>query len=125
MKKLFLAPLAAAFIAASAFAADKEVTLTGAGQCAKCSLKQSDACQNAVVVKEGGKDTTYLMAQNDVAKKFHGTVCKGVKQITVTGSVSEKDGKKIVEFKGAENHYAIAYRKICGIDRYMPVIKRI
>ena len=96
MKKLLLAPFAAAFIAASAFAADKEVTLTGAGQCAKCSLKQTDACQNAVVVKEGGKDTTYLMAQNDVAKKFHGTVCKGVKQITVTGSVSEKDGKKVI-----------------------------
>ena len=96
MKKLLLAPLAAALFAASAFAADKEVTLTGAGQCAKCSLKQTDACQNAVVVKEGGKDTTYLMAKNDVAQKFHGNVCKGVKQVTVTGSVSEKDGKRII-----------------------------
>ncbi|MFZ9747714.1 MAG: DUF6370 family protein [Opitutaceae bacterium] len=96
MKMLHLVPFAAAFLAATAFASAKEVTLTGAGQCAKCSLKQTDSCQNAVVVKEAGKDTTYLMAKNDVAQKFHGSVCKGVKQVTVTGTVSEKDGKKVI-----------------------------
>ena len=99
MKKIisFLSVFAfASVMALTAHAAGKDVKLTGEGQCAKCSLKQTDACQNAVVVKEGGKETTYLMAKNDVAQKFHGSVCKGVKQITVTGSVSEKDGKKII-----------------------------
>ena len=33
------------------FAADKTVTIKGEGQCAKCSLKETDSCQNAVKVE--------------------------------------------------------------------------
>lgn len=96
MKKSVLASLiAAALLAAtSAFAADKEVTLVGAGQCAKCSLSMTTSCQNALVVKQDGKDQVYLLTENEVSKKFHDEVCSDVKQIKVTGIVKEAGGKK-------------------------------
>jgi hypothetical protein len=81
-------------IAVSAFAADKEVTLTGMGQCAKCSLGKTESCQNAIVVKQDGKDTTYLLAENEVSKKFHEEVCDSVKAVRVTGVVKETNGQK-------------------------------
>jgi len=96
MKKITLVSLlAASFLAASvAFAADKEVTLVGAGQCAKCSLAQTKECQTALVVKQDGKEQVYLLAKNAVSDKFHDEVCSDVKQITVTGVVKDVDGKK-------------------------------
>jgi hypothetical protein len=102
MKKSFLVSMfAAAFLAASAvFAADtatstaKEVTLVGSGQCAKCSLGKTDECQNAIVVKENGKDEVYMLTANDVSEKFHKKICKAAKDIKVTGVVKEVDGKK-------------------------------
>ena len=80
--------------AAVAFAADKEVTLSG--QCAKCSLGITKSCQNALVVKQDGKETVYLLAENDVSKKFHDELCSDTKALKVTGIVSEKDGQKII-----------------------------
>jgi hypothetical protein len=101
MKKSFLVSMfAAAFLAASAvFAADsatpaKEVTLVGSGQCAKCSLGKTDECQNAIVVKQDGKEEVYLLTANDVSEKFHKKICKQAKDIKVTGVVKEVDGKK-------------------------------
>jgi hypothetical protein len=98
MKKLIVLLFTVSMFAASAaFAADKpakEVTLTGMGQCAKCSLGVTKECQTAVVVTKGGKDETYLLTDNDVAKKFHDNVCESVKPVKVTGKVSEVDGKK-------------------------------
>ena len=96
MKKIsFVSLLAAALVIVSAaFAADKEVTLVGAGQCAKCSLAMTSACQNALVVKQDGKDQVYLLTENDVSKKFHDQVCTDTKQIKVTGVVKDVDGKK-------------------------------
>ena len=82
--------------AAVAFAADKEVTLSGAGQCAKCSLGITKSCQNALVVKQDGKETVYLLAENDVSKKFNDELCSDTKALKVTGIVSEKDGQKII-----------------------------
>jgi len=73
---------------------EKEVTLTGAGQCAKCSLGKTESCQNAVVVKQDGKETTYLIADNEVSKKFHDELCDAVKQIKVTGVVKDNKGQK-------------------------------
>lgn len=98
MKTKFLtALLASALVAASvALAADKEITLTGEGQCAKCSLGITSSCQNALVVKQDGKEQVYLLAANDVSEKFHSEVCSDTKDIKVTGVVSEKDGKKII-----------------------------
>lgn len=82
------------FAASVAFAADKEVTLTGAGQCAKCSLGKADACQNALVVKKDGKEETYFLTENAVSKAFHSGICSDVKQIKVTGVVKDNAGKK-------------------------------
>lgn len=73
---------------------EKEITLTGMGQCAKCSLKQTSDCQNALVIKNGGKDEVYLLTENDVSKKFHDNVCTDVAEIKVTGVVKEVAGKK-------------------------------
>jgi len=90
LAKLGLALALVLGLVAVASAAD-ETTLSGKVVCAKCSLKKADAtkCQNVFVA--GGAE--YYVEANDVAKKF-GHVCNGEKAATVTGVVSEKDGKK-------------------------------
>jgi hypothetical protein len=96
MRKL-LPLLAVAFVSSVTFAfAAAEVTITGEGQCAKCSLKETPKCQNAIVVTEGDKKTTYYLVQNDVSKKFHSNVCQEVKKVKATGEVKEEDGKKML-----------------------------
>ena len=92
--KLGLALALVVGLVAAATAAD-EVTLTGKVLCAKCTLKKADAkeCQNVLVVKDGDKTAEYYVEKNDVATQF-GHVCKGEKDAVVTGTVSEKDGKK-------------------------------
>ncbi len=100
MKSIMLGALAVVLVlglVGSATAADK--TLTGSIMCAKCALKKADAkvCQDVLVVKgEGDKTTEYYLTKNAVAEKF-GHVCKGEKAVTVTGAVSEKDGKTWLE----------------------------
>jgi RecG-like helicase len=74
--------------------ANKEVTITGEGKCAKCSLKETEKCQNVIQTKEDGKTVTYYIAKNDVSDKFHKTVCQETKKVTATGKVKEVDGKK-------------------------------
>jgi Family of unknown function (DUF6370) len=94
---LIASAVAAAFViglAGTAMAAD--TTLTGSVMCAKCTLKKADAkeCQDVLVVAgERGAVTDYYIVKNAVWKEF-GHVCKGEKAATVTGTVSEKDGKK-------------------------------
>jgi hypothetical protein len=78
-----------------AFAADEK--LEGEAKCAKCALKVSDTCQAVVVVKKDGKDTVYYAEKDDQGKALHKEICKGEKAATVEGTVSEKDGKKIVK----------------------------
>lgn len=73
---------------------DKEVTITGDGQCAKCILKEGDKCQNVIQTTENGKKVTYYLADNDVSKNFHEDLCKEAKKVTATGTVKEVDGKK-------------------------------
>jgi phosphosulfolactate phosphohydrolase-like enzyme len=79
------------FVAASMAA---EETVTGSVMCAKCTLKKADAtkCQDVLVVK-GDKPAEYYVEKNAVSEKF-GHVCKDSKQAVVTGTVTEKDGKK-------------------------------
>ncbi len=97
MKPRLLAAVAVVALvgfATAALAAD--VTLTGKIACAKCTLKKADAkeCQDVLVVAgEKGAATDYYIVKNDVLEKF-GHTCKGEKAATVTGTVSEKDGKK-------------------------------
>jgi hypothetical protein len=72
-----------------------DTTVTGAVMCAKCTLKKADAkeCQDVLVVKDAkGATKEYYVAKNDVSEKF-GHVCTGEKPATVTGAVSEKNGK--------------------------------
>jgi len=76
----------------AARAADKEVTLTGEGKCAKCALKKTDTCQNVVEVKDGDKTKTYYLT-GDVSKAFHKNLCSETAKVKVTGAASDKDGK--------------------------------
>jgi hypothetical protein len=94
MKRSIIAAfvVASLAIALNSRAAD-EKTITGDGMCAKCELKESKTCQNAIKVKEGGKTVTYYLVHNDVSKKFHGTVCKSTEKVKATGTVKEVDGK--------------------------------
>jgi len=88
--KLFATALVATALSFSALAADKEVTITGDGQCAKCSLKETTKCQNAIKTADG---KTYYLADNKVSKDFHDEVCKETKKVTATGTVKDVDGK--------------------------------
>lgn len=93
---LFAAALALVVGLVAAPAAVEETTLSGKIMCAKCTLKKADAkeCQDVLVVKGDGEATTeYYIVKNEVAEKF-GHTCTGEKPATVTGTVSEKDGKK-------------------------------
>ena len=83
-------------LAIPAFAADKEVTITGQGMCAKCQLHETDKCQNAIQTQEDGKTVTYYLTHNKVSKEFHENLCKESKKVTATGTVKEKDGKKML-----------------------------
>ena len=69
--------------------------VTGTGVCTKCELGETAKCSNAVQVKgEDGKTTTYYIADGELSKKFHKTVCQGpAKGIGVTGAVQEEGGK--------------------------------
>ncbi len=81
----------------AAYVDDEIKTIKGEGQCAKCSLKKTEKCVNAVVVEEEGEKVTYLMdMENKIAKGFHGKICQDKLQIKVTGKVTEKDGQKTI-----------------------------
>ncbi len=81
-------------------AQDKEVTLKGTLLCAKCVLKEAKKCQTAIQVKEGDKMVTYFFLDKGAQEEYHEAVCGGEKkQGSVTGVVSEKDGKKYIKPK--------------------------
>ena len=101
MKKLkliaLLAGLAVAGSAMTALAGDKETTITGNMVCGKCTLHDTKSCQNVVQVMEDGKTVNYYLKQNDVSKEKHEAVCHGgSEKVTVTGTVEDKDGKKVM-----------------------------
>lgn len=77
----------------------KEVKLTGTMVCGKCSLGQTKACANVLQVKEGGKVVNYFFADKGNKEEYHENVCGDGKLpgVTVTGVVSEKDGKKTIK----------------------------
>jgi hypothetical protein len=96
MKKIASIIALVGLLAVPALAADKEITVTGQGQCAKCALHETDKCQNTIQTEENGKKVTYYLTENDVSKEFHDNICKKSEKITAKGVVSEKDGKKIL-----------------------------
>jgi hypothetical protein len=95
MRKLLPLLTVAALFSGLVLAAEQK-TVTGEGQCAKCSLKETKSCQNAIVADEAGKKVTYYLVHNAVSKKFHSNICQEVKKIKATGDVEEKDGKLVM-----------------------------
>ena len=99
-------------VAVSTRAADKEVTLKGKITCAKCELKLKGVtkCQTVIQVWEGDKGVTYFFLDRGNKETWHEEVCGGGKKDgTVTGTVSEKDGKKWI--KPSKVSYAGAAEK--------------
>jgi type 1 fimbria pilin len=92
-----LAGLAVASLTTTAFAADKEVTITGNACCAKCALHTSDKCQSVLQATVDGKEVAYQLTGKE-AKAFHEKICSGPGiKVSVTGTVSEKDGKEMLK----------------------------
>jgi hypothetical protein len=85
-----------------AFAADKEVTITGEATCAKCALHETKECQTVIQSQEDGKTVTYYLTQNDMSKDFHDNVCKKPEKVTATGTVKEEGGKKTLTISKIE-----------------------
>lgn len=76
--------------------AQKEVTLVGQIGCGHCTFGVTDSCADAIRVKENGKDVVYLFAA-DPARKHDESVCDKPREGKVTGTVTEKDGKKLIK----------------------------
>jgi hypothetical protein len=76
----------------------KEVTIKGDVTCAKCGLNKEKTCMTVVVEKKDKMDTVYYF-DAETHKKYHGDVCTATKAGTVTGTVTEKDGKKTIAVK--------------------------
>lgn len=98
MRKLFPMLAVAVLFAGVALIvrAAEEKTIVGEGQCAKCSLKETAKCQNAIVAEEGGKKVTYYLEANATSKAFHKNICTETKKVRATGEVAEKDGKMVL-----------------------------
>lgn len=95
-----LAAAAALGTALTATADDKkEVKVTGTLVCGKCGLKATPKCSNVLQVKEGDKTVNYFLDDKGNAEAYHEGVCGGDKVggVTVTGAVTEKDGKKYIK----------------------------
>lgn len=90
-----LACAVALAFSATARAEEKEKEIKGEGCCMKCELKKADKCQNAIKVKEEGKDVLYILEPNEVSKAFHSKVCSAPKKVVATGKV-KKDGEKLI-----------------------------
>lgn len=76
--------------------AAKEVTVKGTAKCAKCSLKEADKCQATLVTKDGDKEVKYYVTGKE-GSALHKEICTADKEnVTVTGKVTEKDGKKML-----------------------------
>lgn len=82
-------------------AAAKPVTLNGTATCPKCDLGTEKECDTVLQVKEGEKTVTYQLA-GMVDKAWHKKICKGAKEVKATGTVTEKDGKKVMAVTAIE-----------------------
>jgi hypothetical protein len=87
-------------VASSATAAETAppVTITGKLACAMCILKQPGVkgCTNVVVVKEGGKEVFYALADNAATASLSMAACEKTLPVKVTGTVTEAAGKKTI-----------------------------
>jgi hypothetical protein len=75
----------------------KETTVTGTITCAKCDLKMADACATVIKGKAKGSDKEEVYYFDTASHKTnHKTICQTAKMGKVTGTVAEKDGKKVI-----------------------------
>jgi hypothetical protein len=79
----------------------EEKTLKGTITCGKCDLKESEKCHTVIKVKDGDKEVVYWFTGKNI-KKNHADICQGAKQGSVTGTVSEKEGKHYVDVTKVE-----------------------
>lgn len=94
MKKLTLLSILAAAFSLTAFA-DK---IEGEASCPKCALKEADKCGIAIKTATG-----FVYARdNAVEKEFHKQICKASANVTAEGTITEKDGKKIIVLEKIE-----------------------
>jgi hypothetical protein len=100
---LFAAAVAAgAWMTNGAAVADeklKEVKVTGTLVCGSCALNETKKCTNVLQVKEKDKLVNYYLTDKGTDEVYHEKICGGEKLagVTVTGVVSEKDGKKLIK----------------------------
>jgi len=80
----------------TAVKADKEVTLKGDILCAKCKLKETSTCTNAIRVKEEGKEVVYYLKDAGAKAPYHSEICTAVKPGSVTGTVSREKDKQYI-----------------------------
>jgi len=80
---------------------DKEKTIKGTMVCGKCTLAVCAKCTNVLKVKEGDKTVEYFIEDKGNKEKYHKAVCppNSEQDAEVTGTVSEKDGKKWIKPK--------------------------
>ena len=107
MNRLMSFAVAIALMIATAvptLAADE--VYNGTLMCAKCSLNKPDAheCQDVLIVTgANGAKIEYYITKNQVAEKA-GEACTQEVRATVTGTVSEKDGKTWLTPSKIEKH---------------------
>lgn len=73
-------------------AGGKEVTLKGTITCAKCDLKLATKCHTVIKT-----DKAVYWFDAAGSKKYHKPICMEPMKGTVTGTVTEKDGKKYIK----------------------------
>lgn len=78
----------------------KEVSLQGKLECAHCALHEGDKCQDVLMVKDGDKEVRYEVELKGDLKSKH--VCSGSKNVKITGTLTEKDGKNILTAEKVE-----------------------
>jgi hypothetical protein len=101
MKSLLTLALSLAVVLALVVAvkADEKKTLEGTITCSKCDLKlDTDKCHTVIKTKDG---TVYYF-DDASGKKNHKKICTSPTDGKVTGTVSEKDGKKIITVEEVE-----------------------
>lgn len=97
MKKIAIFSFAAVVALGLSVRADEPTKVKGEAACAKCELHTADTCQATITITgaDGKKEVLYA-EQNPVAKAFHKTICHGPATVEAEGTVSEKDGKKVI-----------------------------
>ena len=76
-----------------------EVKMKGTLVCGACTLSETKKCVNILQVTEKEKLVNYSLDDKGTKEDYHDEVCGGgkVENVTVTGIVSEKEGKKFLK----------------------------